>query len=67
MPKHADDEPVMVTYSSLRSITFRSRTPESLGYTWGDWRDMSGAEQAVALSEFANRIVDIEVVEDESQ
>lgn len=66
MPKHADIEDVMVTYSSMRSVTFRSRKPERLGYTWGEWREMSQQEQADALSAFANQIVDIEVVEDEN-
>jgi hypothetical protein len=65
---HADDEPVMVRYSSMRNVNFRSRTKdgEDLGYTWGEWRGMSRVEQDEALSGFANSIVDVLIVDDES-
>lgn len=63
---HADDDQVKVHYSSSRNINFRSRgAGEDLGITWGEWREMSPAEQGEALEDFVNSIVDVTVAEDE--
>lgn len=68
MPKHADDDPVMVGYSSSRNRTFSSehgRGPEELGVTWGEWREMSKTERNQIMAEYLNTLVDVWVEEDE--
>ena len=64
MPKHADDDPVMVGYSSPRNISMTGK--DELGYTWGEFREMSEKEQGEALQDFANELIDVYVVEDEN-
>jgi hypothetical protein len=65
--KHADDEPVMVGYSSGRNISFRNNYKEGdeLGVTWGEWREMSRAEQNEIINEYLNNLVDVWVIDDE--
>lgn len=63
--KHRDLDPVMVGYASSRNITFRSYRPEELGYTWGEWREMSGKQKAWALEEFLSELVDVWIEGDE--
>lgn len=64
MPKHDDHEEVEVRYESSRNITFRGKG--GLGYTWGEWREMSRKEQDEAVTEWLYSLVDVSVVEDES-
>jgi hypothetical protein len=67
MPKHADDDPVMVGFSSSRDAQFNSRHgADELGYTWGDWRKMSADEQADAISGYLHDLVEVWVEDDES-
>lgn len=64
MPEHNDDDPVTVGYSSSRNISFEGK--EQLGYTWGEWREMSEKEQDEAIQDYANDLIDVYVVKDES-
>jgi hypothetical protein len=66
VPKHADDDPVLVSYSSTRNITFYQSHQPDLGYTWGEWREMTDSEQSEALNDYASNLVDIWVEEDEN-
>jgi hypothetical protein len=65
MPKHEDDDPVMVGHSSGRYHGARSQEPEELGYTWGDWRAFTEAEQLGALNEYRAGLMDV-WIEDEN-
>lgn len=40
MPKHADDDEVLVGYESSHNISFHGKDDE-LGITWGEWRKLS--------------------------
>lgn len=62
MPKHADHEEVEVRYASSRNITFNGT--DSLGITWGDWREMSEKERDNTVAEFLFNLVDVSVVDD---
>lgn len=65
--KHADDEPVLFSYSSNWNISFDNRhSPDESGYTWGDWRKMSQASRDEAVQDYLNELVEVYVVEDES-
>jgi hypothetical protein len=64
MPKHADDEPVTVSYSASSNIKFHG-SGEELGYTWGEWRMLSRKEQDDALTEFLFALVDVSIDEEE--
>ena len=65
MPKHHDDDPVMVSYSASSNISFRSQRPEELGPTWGEWREMTKEQQDEIWSEYLFNLVDVWVEEDE--
>ncbi len=65
MPKHADDEPVMVSYAASSNITFKSREPEELGPTWGEWREMNDKEKNEAFTDYLFNLVDVWVEGDE--
>ena len=65
MTKHADDDQVMVGFSSNRNISMRSHRPEELGYTWGDWREMSQDERHEAMNEYIHELVEAWVEDDE--
>jgi len=62
MSKH-DDDMVMVDYSSFTSISFHGT--REVGYTWGEWRQMTDREQDDALAEFLFELVDVSVEDDE--
>jgi hypothetical protein len=67
MSKHNDDDPVLVSYSSSRNISFRGEG-EELGYTWGEWRQMSFKEQNEAFDEYVyGNLIDIGVDENEEE
>lgn len=57
---HADDEPVTVGYSASSNISFNG-SGEELGYTWGEWRQMTDREQSDALTEHLWTLVDLYV------
>lgn len=61
---HNDADEVEVRYESSRNITFRGT--DTLGITWGDWRQMSRDEQDEALTEWLFDLVDVGVVDDEA-
>lgn len=64
MMKHNDDDEVTVSYSSSRNISFHGEG-ESIGITWGDWREMSEKQRNEELDEFLYDLVDISVDDDE--
>lgn len=57
-----DGDPVTVSWSSPRNITFH-QDGEELGYTWGEWRDMTEKEKTEALTELLWSLVDLVVDE----
>ena len=68
MPKHADDDPVMVGYDSNRNITFNNEhSRDELGYTWGEWRGMSDAERDGTLKDYLFELVEVFVVDQEDE
>jgi len=64
MPR-ADHEPVTYEYASHKNITFHGKGLE-LGYNWGEWRQMSRAEQDDALTGALWELVDLRIEDDES-
>jgi hypothetical protein len=60
---HADTDPVILTYSSDRNISFHG-TIET-GYTWGEWRDMIATHRDEAIDDAVYNLIDITVVDDE--
>jgi hypothetical protein len=65
MAKHADDDPVMVGFSSGRNVSMQSHQPEELGYKWGQWRSMTEAERHEAMNEYVHKLVDAWVEDNE--
>lgn len=63
MSKHADHDEVEVEYSSSSNISFHGK--DSLGITWGDWREMSEKDRDDAVNEWLYNLVDVNVVDDE--
>lgn len=63
---HADDDPVIFTYSASSNISFRGRLES--GWTWGEWRELGSDEQDEAVVDFLFQHlgVDIGVEDDES-
>lgn len=59
----SDDSPVEITYSSSRNITFHGT--DEIGYTWGEWREMSEAERDEAVQEYVNELVEVYVKGDQ--
>lgn len=66
MAEHKDDEPVMFGFSSTRNTSMRSsKGGEEIGYTWGEWRDMSEKEQIGVLIDAAGELVDVWIEDNE--
>lgn len=61
MPKHADDDPVVFTYSASCNITFRGERDS--GLTWGEWREMNDPEKAEAIDQFLFEDLGVSVAE----
>lgn len=66
MPRHADSDPVLVSYSSSRNISFR-KDGDEIGYTWGEWRGMSVKAKNEALAEYLYELVDVTVLDAEEE
>jgi hypothetical protein len=68
VPKHNDDDPVMVGYASSKNISFRNSSSkgEELGVTWGEWREMTEKERDEVIEEYVNELVQVWVLEDEN-
>lgn len=64
MPKHDDNDPVLVGYDSSRNVTFNGQH-EELGYTWGDWREMTQKERDDTLEQYLWELVDVYVEDNE--
>jgi hypothetical protein len=60
---HADGDPVVYGYASNKNISFHGK--DGIGYTWGEWREMSKKEQDRELQDIVNELVDIYIVDDE--
>lgn len=62
MPEHADTDPVTFSYSSPRNISFRGS--DGVGYTWGEWREMTQEERDEALDEAVyGNLIDVSIDE----
>jgi hypothetical protein len=58
----------MVGYDSPHNITFNNElSPDELGYTWGQWRDMSDAERGDILRNYMFELVEVFVVDQEDE
>ncbi len=66
MPKHDDNEPVMVGHSSSRYSGARSQEPEELGYTWGEWRALTEDEQRNAIDDYRAELMGVWIEGDEN-
>jgi hypothetical protein len=60
---HADSDPVVYGYASNKNISFHGK--DEIGYTWGEWREMSEKERERELQDIVNELVDIYIVDDE--
>lgn len=63
MTKHEDNDDVILGYASSANITFRGEL--YVGYTWGEWREMSQKEKDEAVDEVLYELVDVWVEDDE--
>jgi len=60
---HADSDPVVYRYASNKNISMYGKG--ELGYTWGEWREMSEKEQERELQDIVNELVEVCIVDDE--
>jgi hypothetical protein len=65
MPKHADDDPVIFTYSAMSSISFHGKRDS--GHTWGEWREMNDEERDSAYTDFIYNTLGVDVVEQDPE
>ena len=61
MANHADDDPVIFTYSASCNISFRGE--HDSGLTWGEWREMNDPEKNEAIDSFLFDNLGVEVSE----
>lgn len=61
---HADDDPVLVGFSSSRNASMHGKH-EELGLTWGEWRAMTESERDDLMQEYVNELIDAHVEREE--
>jgi IS4 transposase len=60
---HADSDPVVYRYASNKNISMQGKG--EVGFTWGEWREMSDEEQERELQDIVNELVEVCIVDDE--
>lgn len=63
MPRHNDNDPVVVSYEASSNITFHGT--DEIGFTWEEWRELTSKEREQEIDEYLYQLVDLYIEDDE--